>query len=109
LYEEDKTLIAAQFAADGSQPEEILRENGLHYSHFNLQAHLELAVQAKALGVDLWRYTAPNGASLKQGIEYVRPYNAAPETWPHKEKERKQPGFMDETLALAAQLDLARP
>lgn len=109
LYEEDKTLLAAQFAADGSQPEEILRENGLHYSHFNLQAHMELAVQARALGVDLWHYTAPNGASLKKGIEYVRAYNAAPETWPHKEKEKKEPGFMDDILALAAQLEKSQP
>jgi len=105
LYEEDKAHIAAHFAADGSQPEEIRREDGLHYSHFNLQAHLELAVQAKKLGVDLWHYIAPNGASLKKGIEYVRPYNAAPETWPHKEKEKKQPGFMDDILARAAELD----
>jgi hypothetical protein len=109
LYEEDKALIAAHFAPDGSQPEEIRREDGLHYSHFNLQAHLQLAVQARKLGVDLWNYTAPNGASLKKGVEYVRPYNAAPETWPHKEKERKAPGFMDDILALAAQLEAAKP
>jgi hypothetical protein len=108
LYEEDKAFIAAHFAPDGSQPEEIRREDGLHYSHFNLQAHLQLAVQARKLGVDLWNYTAPNGGSLKQGVAYVRPYNAAPETWPHKEKEKKAPGFMDDILALAAQLDVQR-
>ena len=105
LCEEDKPRIAAQFAADGSQPEEIRREDGLHYSHFNLQAHLQLAVQARALGVELWHYTAPNGASLKKGLDYVRPYNTAPDTWPHKENEKKQPGFMDDILALAAQLE----
>jgi hypothetical protein len=104
-YEEDKARIAAQFAPDGSQPEEIRREDGLHYSHFNLQAHLQLAVQAKACGIDLWNYPAPNGAGLKKGIAYLRPYNTAPETWPHKEKEKKAPGFMDDILARAAELD----
>ncbi len=64
-------------------------------------------MQARALGVDLWHYTAPNGASLRRGIAYIRPYNAAPETWPHKEKEKKEPGFMDDVFALAAQLDAA--
>jgi len=109
LCEEDKARIAAQFAADGSQPEEIRREDGLHYSHFNLQAHLQLAVLARSLGVELWHYTAPNGASLKQGLAYVRPYNAAPATWPHKEKERKEPGFMDDSFALATGLDAEKP
>ncbi len=105
LCEEDKARIAAQFAPDGSQPEELRREDGLHYSYFNLQAQLRLAVMARALGVELWNYTAPNGASLKKGLEYVRPYNAAPATWPHKEKEAKEPGFMDDVLAQAAELD----
>jgi len=105
--EENKTRIATQFAPDGAQAEEIARQDGLHYSYFNLVAQLRLAVQARALGVDLWRYTAPNGASLKQGLAYLRPYNAAPDTWPHKEKEKKEPGFMDDLFALAAQLDAA--
>ena len=107
LCEEDKARIAAQFAPDGAQAEEIARQDGLHYSYFNLVAQLRLAVQARALGVDLWRYTAPNGGSLKQGIAYLRPYNTTPSTWPHKEKEKKEPGFMDDMLALAAQLDAA--
>jgi len=80
----------------------------LHYSHFNLQAQLRLAVMARALGVELWNYTAPNGASLKKGVEYLRPFNAAPATWPHKEKEVKAPGFMDDILAQAAQLEAGR-
>jgi len=62
-------------------------------------------VMSRALGVELWNYTASNGASLKKGVEYVRPYNAAPATWPHQEKEVKEAGFMDDILALAAQLD----
>ena len=108
LCEEDKARIAAQFAPDGSQPEELRREDALHYSYFNLEPQLRLAVMARALGVELWNYTAPNGASLKKGVEYVRPYNAAPATWPHKEKEVKEPGFMDDMLALAAELEAGK-
>jgi hypothetical protein len=110
LCEEDRARIAAQFAADGRQPLELEREDGLGYSVFNLTAQLQLARQARALGVDLWHYTAPNGGSLKQGLAYLRPYNAAPETWPHKQHEALPKGFMDELLQMAAELDaLAEP
>jgi hypothetical protein len=109
LYEEDRARIGQQFEPDGRQPREIVREDGLHYSHFNLFAHLQLARQARRIGVDLWHYTAPNGASLPRGIDYLRPYNAAPEKWPHKEKEEIAPGFLDEILALAAELDRSTP
>jgi len=106
--EEDKARIAAQFQPDGSQPDEIRRADGLHYSYFNLQAQLRLAVMARELGVELWNYTAPNGASLKKGVEYVRPYDAAPEKWPHKQHEKMAPGFMADILALAAQLEAGK-
>lgn len=111
LCEEAKTLIAGQFKADGSQPLEIAREDGLHYSHFNLFALMELARQARGLGVDLWNYTAPGGGSLKAGLAYLQAYNDAPAKWPHKEREAIRPGFLNELLALAQELDAssARP
>jgi hypothetical protein len=105
LCEEDKARIAAQFAPDGRQPDEIRREDGLHYSHFNLQAQLRLALMARELGVELWDYVAPNGASLAKGVDYVRPYNAAPDTWPHKQNEKMQPGFMDDIFLLEMLLE----
>ena len=105
LCEEDRARIAGQFEPDGSQPLELVREDALHYSHFNLQAQLQLAQLARPLGIDLWHYTAPNGGSLKAGVDYLRPYTAAPDTWPHKENEKKATGFMDDMLAAAAKLD----
>ncbi len=107
LCEEDRARIGWQFKADGSQPLELEREDGLSYSAFNLEAQLQLASQARALGVDLWNYTAPNGGSLKRGLASIRPYNTAPETWPHKERAVLPKGFMDELLAHAAELDRA--
>ena len=107
LCEEDRARIDRQFKADGSQPLELERADGLHYSHFNLFAQLKLARLARPLGIDLWNYTAPSGASLKVGLAYLRPYNAAPEKWPHKEHEVLDRGFLDELLAMAAGLDQA--
>jgi hypothetical protein len=111
LCEEDRARIGAQFEADGRQPLELERADALHYSTFNLQAQLQLAQLARPLGVDVWHYTAPNGGSLKGGLAYIRPYNEAPEKWPHKESEKKPPGFMAEVLAMAAELEAlpARP
>jgi hypothetical protein len=104
LVEESKTLLSHQIQPDGSQPEEIRRVDGLGYSRFNLEALALVARHAAGLGLDLWRYTAPNGASLRQAVEFLRPYNAAPETWPHRQNEKLAPGFLDQLLAEAASL-----
>ena len=98
LVEEDKVLIAHQLKADGSQPEEIRRVDGLGYSRFNLEAHAVVARLAAGLGIDLWAYTAPNGANLRRGVEFLRPYNADPSKWPHSQNEKLPPGFLDQLL-----------
>lgn len=98
LCESDKLRIAAQIQPDGSQPEELAREDGLSYSAFNLEAQFRIAVHAAALGIDLWKYTAPNGASLQRAVEFIRPYNAHPEVWPHKQYAKLKPGFLDGLL-----------
>jgi hypothetical protein len=43
LCEEDRARIGLQFEPDGRQPLELDRADALHYSHFNLQAQLQLA------------------------------------------------------------------
>ena len=102
LVEEDKARIAAQFQPDGSQPHEIRRVDGLGYSRFNLEAQAVIARHAKALGIDLWNYTAPNGASLRKAVDFLRPYNQAPEKWPTSQHEKLPPGFLDELIAEAS-------
>jgi hypothetical protein len=102
LVGEARALIAHQIQPDGGQPEEIRRADGLGYSHFNLEALALVARHAAALGIDLWHYTAPNGASLYRAVDFLRPYNAAPETWPHRQNEKLAPGFMDRLFAEAA-------
>jgi hypothetical protein len=102
LCEEDKARIAAQIRPDGSQPEEIRRVDGLGYSRFNLEAQAVVARHAAALGIDLWNYTAPNGASLRKALDFLQPYNQAPEKWPTSQNEKLPKGFLDELLAEAA-------
>lgn len=101
LCESDKIRITAQIKPDGSQPEELAREDGLSYSAFNLEAQFRVAVHAAALGIDLWNFAAPNGASLQRAVEFIRPYNARPEAWPFKQYAKLKPGFLDELLRQA--------
>lgn len=102
LVEEAKQHIAAQIRPDGSQPEEIRRVDGLHYSRFNLEAFAVVARHAAGLGTNLWAYTAPNGASLRGALDFLRPYNTAPAQWPHSQNEKMPAGFLDALLADAA-------
>lgn len=102
LCEEDKARLAAQIQPDGSQPEEIRRVDGLGYSVFNLEAQARVARVAATLGIDLWNYTAPNGASLRLALDFLRPYNQSPEKWPHTQNEKLKPGFLDALFKEAA-------
>lgn len=102
LIEEAKRQIAAQIRPDGSQPEEIRRVDGLHYSRFNLEAFAVVARHAAGLGTNLWACTAPNGASLRGALDFLRPYNTAPEKWPHAQNEKMPAGFLDALIADAA-------
>jgi acetyl esterase/lipase len=101
---EDFARIARQFAPDGSQPLELVRRDGLFYCTYNLEAQFSVAALAAPLGVDLWHYVATNGASLHQGLEFLRPYNIAPETWPHSQLKQLKPGFLKPLLDQAAQI-----
>lgn len=106
LVAESQALLARQIQPDGSQPEEIRRVDGLGYSRFNLEAHALVARHARGLGIDLWNYTAPNGASLRKALDFLKPYNQAPEKWPHPQNEKLPPGFLDELIKEA---DAAKP
>jgi acetyl esterase/lipase len=101
---DDFARIASQFAPDGSQPLELARADGLSYCAFNLEAQFSVARLAAPLGVDLWNYVATNGASLRKGLEFLRPYNAATESWPYGQLKKLQPGFLQPLLDQAGQV-----
>jgi acetyl esterase/lipase len=101
---EDFARITNQFAPDGSQPLELVRTDGLGYCAFNLEAQFCVAKLAAPLGVDLWHYEGTNGASLHRGLEFLLPYNTAPETWPHSQLKQLKPGFLQPLLNQAARV-----
>ena len=101
---EDFARIANQFQPDGSQPFELVRQDSLGYSVFNLEAQFCVAKLAAPLGVDLWNYVATNGASLHRGLEFLRQYNNAPENWPHHQLKKLEPGFLQPLIDQAARV-----
>ncbi|SDY88650.1 Alginate lyase [Amycolatopsis xylanica] len=78
--------IAKQIKADGSQPLELSRTMSWHYSNFNLAALGRLAEIGDHVGVNLWKYTAPNGASLVKAVDFLIPAaeKGAP-AWPYQQ------------------------
>ena len=84
-----------QFAADGSQPLELSRTMSWHYVNFNLTAWGRLAEVGKNLGVDVWKYRAANGVTLRKVVDQLIPGALhGAEAWPHQ-----QIGVFDQSIA----------
>ena len=79
--------IDPQVAADGSQPQELARTRSWHYSTFDLVAYTRLAAIGRHVGVNLWRYTGPDGQSLVKAVDYLLPAATGAASWPHPELE----------------------
>jgi hypothetical protein len=73
-----------QMAKDGSFPEELRRTKPYGYSIFNLDVMTALAVVLSTKDDDLMRFTLPDGRSLVRGVEYLEPYLAGKNQWPHR-------------------------
>jgi len=65
--------IATQIQADGEQPLELTRTRSWHYFNFNLVALTRLADIGQHVGVNLWKYTAPDGGNLFAAVNYLIP------------------------------------
>ncbi len=102
LQNVSKRRIASQINADGKQPEELARTNGMSYTLFNLKAHFQLAVFGDLVGVDLWNYKTENSGSIRQALDYFLPYVLAPETWEYQQiSEFNKPNDIYPILVLA--------
>src|SRR5262249_47524067 len=66
--------IAAQVQADGSQPRELARADSWHYSIFNLTAMISMAELSERVRVNLWKYQAADGQSIRTALDYLTPY-----------------------------------
>ncbi|MEU0793826.1 alginate lyase family protein [Amycolatopsis sp. NPDC005961] len=92
--------IAPQVAADGYQPAEASRTRSWHYSNFNLVALTRLAQIGKHVGVDLWHYTAPSGATLFKAVDFLVP-GATTGQWPYPELDFRPYAALDVLHAAA--------
>jgi hypothetical protein len=100
-----KHLVVMQGGGDGRQPREFAHADGLSASILNLEGHMQLAVLAAQAHIDLWNYAPESGRGLKDALDYLRPFNANPARWPHKQDTAVAPGSLDRVLALAKRLD----
>lgn len=80
-----KAHIDYQVAADGSLPEELLRNRSLAYSRYGLRAFATLARAGELAGGpsnDLWSYTVPgSNRGLELAFEFIAPYLSGDEEW----------------------------
>jgi hypothetical protein len=76
-------LLPNQMAADGSFPQELRRTKPFGYSIFNLDAMATICQTLSSGQDNLWTYTTADGRSIKKGIEFLYPYVADKNKWPH--------------------------
>ncbi len=94
--------IDRHILADGSQPFELKRTLTWHYSVFNLQALLALARLGEHVGVDLWNYTTPKGATLRTALDYLLPAALNAQVWPYPQISPIKPERIVDVLYQAA-------
>lgn len=73
IGERGRHFIDAHLAADGSQPLELSRTRPLHYSRYNLRGMMDLARLGDRVGLDLWHYQNPKGATIKTALGWLTP------------------------------------
>jgi hypothetical protein len=98
----ESTVIAAQITATGRQPLELARADTWSYSTYNLDALSRLARLAASVQVDLWNYTAPNGASIRKALDYLAPYADHLADWPETQSRTRTDQYLVEPLFAAA-------
>lgn len=76
-------LLPNQMAADGSFPRELGRTKPYGYSIFNLDVMCALARVISTPQIDYMRFSLADGRSLLRGVEFLAPYLANKEAWPH--------------------------
>ncbi len=71
--------------AFGTQVLEIQRADNLLYStyHFGIMSDIANLISNNFSDLDLWNYTAPNGASLRQALNFLLPFWTGEQEWPY--------------------------
>ncbi|MES2464912.1 MAG: alginate lyase family protein [Armatimonadota bacterium] len=76
-------LLPGQMAADGSFPRELKRTKPYGYSLFNLDAMAAVCHLLSRDSDNLWKYTTPDGRSMRRGIEFLYPFIKDKGAWPY--------------------------
>jgi hypothetical protein len=85
LINESKKRLDSQLTAEGKQPLELERTNGLGYSTMNLRGWFTVATLANRSGIDLWNYQTPQGVGLQSAFDWLLPYVMAEKPWPYRQ------------------------
>ena len=79
--------LASHIGTKGQNFHELERTRPLHYSIFDLEALVGLAVYSdKFKEIDFWQFTA-NKASLKKAIDFIVKYKENPDEWIDKKEK----------------------
>ncbi|KQU79266.1 hypothetical protein ASD12_15630 [Mesorhizobium sp. Root102] len=78
LYARER--FAAQVAADGSLPRELLRTRPRHYAMFTLQGWTSLARVLSSVGDNLWQHRTAEGLGLVQALRWLVAHENKPHT-----------------------------
>lgn len=76
-----EVLLPGQMAQDGSFPEELARTKPYSYSIFNLDLMTAICQVLSDENDNLFRFTLPDGRSMKKGIEFLYPFIADKTKW----------------------------
>jgi hypothetical protein len=79
-----RDFIDVQMAPDGSFPLELKRTKPYGYSLFQLDNMATLCHVLSHPEENLWAYEGPRGRSMRQAIQFLRPYIADKTSWPYK-------------------------
>lgn len=78
--------IFPQIKPDGSQPHELRRTLAYHYSNYNLEHLIDIALMAKSLGMSVDKATSPDGSNFYKAMDFLAAYVGKDASeWPYKQ------------------------
>jgi len=82
-----KDQIKRMIAANGDMPGETERTQSVYYFGYTLESFAMIAHLCMGVGVDLWNYVAPTGASIPRALTFAAQHLRTNfKTWPYKNK-----------------------
>ena len=85
LINESKKRLDSQLTAEGKQPLELERTNGLGYSTMNLHGWFTVATLSAKTGIDLWNYKTPAGVGIQTAFAWLLPFAMGDSSWPYQQ------------------------